>query len=93
MNINEALKILNLKDNGDLIKLEKAYRKLAMKYHPDRCPEKTKTKCREKFKKLTWARKIVEDYYKGAYNPDNDKEHGKEYEDYINRFYSDLFGD
>ena len=38
--IDKALKILKLDKKLIPLKIEKAYKKLAMKYHPDKCKEK-----------------------------------------------------
>ena len=83
--INGALRLFGLENSWNLSELERAYRKLAVKYHPDRCCEKKKARCREKFKDIAVARKILEDYY-------INRKHINEYEEHTARFYSDLFG-
>lgn len=100
--INKALKILNLSKESTLSELEKAFRKLALRYHPDRCKEDKKLKCKEKFIEINKARKIIEDYHMNKYKPSSRKEMKrkikkykeriKEYKKHIRRFYDDWFG-
>jgi len=47
--VSKALKTLNLNGKITLKDLENAYRKFAVKYHPDRCANKKKPICRKKF--------------------------------------------
>lgn len=99
--INKAFKVLRLNKNATLLDVEKAFRKLAVMYHPDRCKEKNKAKCREKFIKINNARKLLEDFFTNKYKPLSKKEkqrirkykkYIKEYKEYIKRFYDDWFG-
>ncbi|HOR32500.1 MAG TPA: DnaJ domain-containing protein, partial [Syntrophales bacterium] len=47
-------KVLGLEKGADLDEIKKAYRKLALKYHPDRNPT-DKKRSEEKFKKISEA--------------------------------------
>ena len=38
MNINEALNLLNISDKATKEEIKKAYKKMAIKFHPDRNP-------------------------------------------------------
>ena len=59
--------ILGVNRNAQGDELKKAYRKLAMKYHPDRNPDDTSAS--EKFKEVTEAYEILSDPSKRtAYN-------------------------
>lgn len=100
--INKSLRILKLNKKFTLKDIEESFRRLAVKYHPDRCCEKEKAKCREKFKEITVAKKILEDYYTSGVKPINTKDvikktkiyrkHIREYQEHIERFYSEWFG-
>lgn len=53
-------KILGLEKNASLDDIKKAYRKLALKYHPDRNPA-DKKKAEEQFKKISEAYAVLSD--------------------------------
>ncbi|MEO0261454.1 MAG: DnaJ domain-containing protein [candidate division WOR-3 bacterium] len=53
MTLNQALKIFKLKENYTLEEVQKRFKKLCLKYHPD------KTKDNEKFIKILEAREIL----------------------------------
>jgi len=54
-------KILGVSKNSTKEEIKKAYKKLAMKYHPDRAPEEKKKEYEEKFKKINEAAAILAD--------------------------------
>ena len=59
MNIGEALKILNLNRNYSEEDLKREYRRLVMKYHPDKHSDKDKRFYEEKTKLLNEAKDIL----------------------------------
>lgn len=59
MNLSEARKILGVSKDASKDDIKKAYRSLAMKYHPDRNPDSKEAE--EKFKKISLAYEIIND--------------------------------
>ncbi len=54
-------KILEIEKTATEIEIKKAYRKLAMKYHPDRAPSDKKLEYEEKFKQINEAYSVLSD--------------------------------
>ena len=68
--------ILEVAESASHDEIKASYRKLAFKYHPDKCPEGKRKECEEKFKEIASAyyvlgdekrKKEYDDYQKGAY--------------------------
>ncbi len=58
----EALKVLGLSEGADAEEIKKAYRKLALKWHPDKCSDESQEKQKtvtEKFKEISLAYGIL----------------------------------
>lgn len=67
INNKELYEILGVSNDASSNDIKKAYRKLAMKYHPDRSSGKTeeeKKNCEDKFKKISAAYDILSDEQK-----------------------------
>ncbi len=58
--------MLNVAENANEDELKKAYRKLAIKYHPDKNPDDKKQEAEEKFKELSEAYETLRDPEKRA---------------------------
>lgn len=58
--------ILGVKKNATLDEVKKAYRELAMRYHPDRVPQEQKKEAEEKFKDISEAYAVLSDAQKRA---------------------------
>jgi molecular chaperone DnaJ len=58
--------ILGVKKSATLDEVKKAYRELALRYHPDRVPHEQKKESEEKFKELSEAYAILSDAQKRA---------------------------
>lgn len=54
---------LGIKDNASLQDAKEAYRRLAMKFHPDRVPAKEKAAAEEQFKNIKQAFELIEGGY------------------------------
>ncbi|MFH1407162.1 MAG: DnaJ domain-containing protein [Candidatus Omnitrophota bacterium] len=96
--INEARKILDLKETATLEEIKSAYKKLALKYHPDRCKEDKKKECEEMFKKITHANDILMAYcagYRYSFKEKDVKKNtmDKEFYEHLRRFYDGWWGD
>ena len=53
--------ILGVDENADEKEIKKVFRKLAMKYHPDRAPEWKKEEYEKKFKEINEAQEVLTD--------------------------------
>ncbi|MDD4202931.1 MAG: DnaJ domain-containing protein, partial [Candidatus Omnitrophica bacterium] len=90
--------ILGVSENADLEQIKKAYRKLALKYHPDRASENKKHEAEEQFKEISEAyyvlsdekRKAEYDAYKQGYRQHADtdfaEEHGFDFDEILKHF-------
>ena len=76
MDTKDYYAILEVNETAPQEEIKKAYRRLAFKYHPDKCPEEKKKEGEEKFKEIAAAyyvlgdekrKKEYDDYRKGAY--------------------------
>ena len=76
MNTKDYYAILGINKNASNEQIKTAYRKLALKWHPDKSPQAKKKESEEKFKEITAAyyvlgdvkrRKEYDDYKKGDY--------------------------
>ena len=60
--IDKVRKILRLGESATIPEIKKAFRKLSLKYHPDKCKEKDKAKCEKKFKEINNANEFLIEY-------------------------------
>ena len=96
--IDEARKLLGLEEDATLEEIKKAYKKLALKYHPDRCKDEKKKECEEMFKKIAHANDILIAYrsgYRYSFKEKDVKRNtmDKEFYDHLKRFYDGWWGD
>jgi DnaJ-class molecular chaperone len=92
--IDKARKTLGLKEEATLDEIKEKYRKLAIKYHPDKCKGKSKKKCEDKFKELTHANDVLMSYcggYRYSFKKKDVQKNtmNQELYEHLSRFYSD----
>ena len=95
--INEARELLGLEETATLEEIKNAYKKLVLKYHPDRCKGEQKKKCEEMFKKITHANDILMTYCAGYRYSFKEKDVNKntidkEFYKHLKRFYDGWWG-
>ena len=92
--VNSARKILGLTETATLQEIKETYRKLSLRYHPDRCKGKKKKECEQMFKKINEANRIIMAYcagYKYSFKEKDVKDNTPDldFEEHIRRFYED----
>ena len=96
--IKKALKTLGLGDTASIAEIKDTYRKLSLKYHPDKCSKKNVKKCEEKFKEINNANEFLIEYclnYRFSFNGIESTESQKDNQvkDHLKRFYDGWWGD
>ncbi len=99
-------KMLGVDKNAKKEDIKKAYKKLAMQYHPDRAPEDKKIAYEEKFKEISEAASILGDdkkrqqydqfgsqAFSGGAGPGASGFEGYDFSDVMSQFRSGSFGD
>ena len=93
--IDEARKTLGLGKTATLAEIKEAYRRLSLKYHPDKCVNDDRQRCAEMFKKINRANKILTSYcasYRYSFAEEDVKRVTGEafVENHARRFYEDF---
>ena len=96
--IDKARKTLKLGESATIPAIKKAYRKLSLKYHPDKCKEKDKAKCEKKFKEINNANEVLIEFclnYKFSFKEIEkaESQEDKQMKDHMKRFYDGWWGD
>jgi len=84
--VDKARRVLELGETASLKEIKQAYRRMAFRYHPDRCAEDLE--CGEKMKELNWAYKLLMEYcarYKYTFR-EEDVARAYPYEAYLRRY-------
>jgi DnaJ-class molecular chaperone len=96
--INEARQILGLEEDATIEEIKTIHKKLALKYHPDRCKDEKKKECEEMFKKVAHANDILMAYcagYRYSFKEKDVKKNtmDREFYKHLKRFYDGWWGD
>jgi len=96
--IDKARKLLQLDEHATSEEIKKVYRKLAHKYHPDKCRDEKKKECEEMFKKISHANDILMAYcasYNYSFKEKDVKRNtmDREFYKHLKRFYDGWWGD
>ena len=96
--IDKARKVLKLGESATIPEIKKAFRELSLKYHPDKCKDKDKLKCEEKFKQINNANEVLIEYCLNYKFPLKDAEdtatkEEEETKEHMKRFYDGWWGD
>jgi len=86
--VKEYYQILNISENASQDEIKSAYKKQALKYHPDRCKEQN---AEEMFKKVTKAYEVLSDPAKRSNYDQGFPEDGNPNID-MNDMFSNIFG-
>jgi len=98
--IKKSQLILNLREEFTLKDIDKSFRKLAMKYHPDKCADKRKAFCIKKFIEVNNAKEILKKHLNGEFIAGHEpsktainryRKYTREYGEHIKRFYKEWF--
>jgi len=96
--LDKARKTLKLGESATIPEIKKAFRKLSLKYHPDKRKEQDKAKCEKKFKEINNANEFLIEYclnYKFPFKEGGEAEsrEDREMKDHMKRFYDGWWGD
>ena len=60
--IDEARQLLGLGETATLRQIKAAYKRLANRYHPDKCKDEEKVNCEEMMKQINLAYELITKY-------------------------------
>ena len=95
--IDEARKVLGLEETATLEEIKKTYKRLALKYHPDKCRDEKKKECEEAFKRINQAKDTLMSYcagYKYSFKERDVKRNTMDrgFYEHLKRFYDGWWG-
>jgi len=87
--VYNALNVLNLPKKISINDIKKYYHKLSLKYHPDKCPDKS---CKEKMASVTKAYKLLMKFFENyEFDLSELKSEQEKDNNYQRRFFYDFF--
>ena len=95
--IDQARRLLGLDEEGTLEDIKEAFKRLSLKYHPDRQNKKNKKQAEEEFKRINNAKELIMRYianYRYSFKKEDVKKQTMDKETYkhLKRFYDDWWG-
>jgi len=91
--INEARQLLGLTDTATLKQIKEAYKRTAIRYHPDRCQDEDKPECEEMMKRINEAYQLLMSYcaqYSYSFR-EEDVRRTYPHEEYLRKYYQGWF--
>ena len=89
--IDEARRLLDLGEAATMKEIKEAYRRVSIRYHPDKCKDKGKARCEELMKKVNQAYETIIAYCEGyefSFKEEDVRKVNPDY-DFMKRFYYD----
>ncbi|MCD6093747.1 MAG: DnaJ domain-containing protein [Candidatus Omnitrophica bacterium] len=95
--VDKARKLFGLDEYASLEEIKDAHRRLALKYHPDKCKGEKKKECEEMSKKINHARDVLMVYcagYKYSFKEKDVKRNtmDRQLYEHLKRFYDGWLG-
>ena len=96
--VDQARKILGLDEYATLEDINSTFRKVALKYHPDRSKSERKKESEEMFKRIAHAKDILSAYcagYRYSFKEKDVKRNSfdKDFYKHLQRFYDGFWGE
>lgn len=89
--VDEVRKVLDLGETATMKEIKEAYRRVSIRYHPDKCKDKRKAMCEELMKKVNQAYETIIAYCEGyefSFKEEDVRKVNPDY-DFMKRFYYD----
>jgi preprotein translocase subunit Sec63 len=93
----EARETLNLSEKASMAEIQKRFRELSFRYHPDHCSEEPEI-CKEKFARIKESYDVLMEYcfnFPIPLDEESYRKYSKEgkYRQYLNQFFDGWWGD
>ena len=86
--IDEARRLLGLSQTASIKQVKQAYKRIANRYHPDRCKDADKANCDEMMKKVNEAYELIMKYCSQYSYPFSEEDVRRTYphDEYLRRY-------